>query len=307
MATRTWNRLFARKPATTSPKPASRRRRPALEFLEARVVLSTFVVNSLGDSGTGSGKEGDLRYCINQANADNQANTIVFDGTLFGTPQTIELSGSELELTDTGGLQTITAPTILGTNDAVTIDAQGKSTVLQIGSNVTASVSNLNLTNGDSSDGGGGVVNGGNLTLYYCDILSSTSTDRGGGVFNFGTLTMTLVDVSGNSAPGGAGGGIANDGILELTHCNVSGNSSVLGGGIADSGVSLTLTNSVLSDNTATGLGGGLYAGSSGGADNIALSGTTVSGNNAVGGGGHRVRVRIAQHDDLDGLGQLGH
>ena len=79
-----------------------RRRRPVLEVLEGRVVLSTFTVNSLGDAGIGSDDAGDLRYCINQANADDQANTIVFDPTVFGTPQTITLSGGQLELKDTG-------------------------------------------------------------------------------------------------------------------------------------------------------------------------------------------------------------
>jgi hypothetical protein len=73
-------------------------RRPVLEVLEDRVVLSTFTVNSLGDAGSGSDGSGDLRYGINQANADNQANTIVFDSTVFGTSQTITLSSGQLEL-----------------------------------------------------------------------------------------------------------------------------------------------------------------------------------------------------------------
>ena len=60
-----------------------RRRRPTVEVLEPRVVLSTFTVNSTAPTtGTGSGIAGDLRYCINQADADNQANTIVFDSTV---------------------------------------------------------------------------------------------------------------------------------------------------------------------------------------------------------------------------------
>jgi hypothetical protein len=47
------------------------RRRPVLEVLERRVVLSTFTVNSLGDVGSGSGDSGDLQYCIDQANSDD--------------------------------------------------------------------------------------------------------------------------------------------------------------------------------------------------------------------------------------------
>jgi hypothetical protein len=86
------------------------RGRPVLEVLEVRIVLSTFTVNSLGDVGSDSADSGDLRYCINQTNANDQANTIVFDSTIFGTPRMISLSGGQLELKDSGETQTITRP-----------------------------------------------------------------------------------------------------------------------------------------------------------------------------------------------------
>ncbi len=105
--------------------------------------LTTFTVNSLGDAGSGSGDAGDLRYCINQANADDQANTIVFDPTVFSTPQTITLTGSQLELKDTGGTQTITGPAA-----GVTISGGGNSRVFQVDGGVTASISGLTISGG---------------------------------------------------------------------------------------------------------------------------------------------------------------
>jgi len=111
-------------------------------------VLSTFTVNSVGDSptGIGSNDSGDLRYCINQANADNQANQIVFDSTVFGTPQTITLGGGQLELEDTAGRQTITGPAA-----GVTISGGGTSRVFEVDSGVTASLSGLTISHSPNS------------------------------------------------------------------------------------------------------------------------------------------------------------
>ena len=214
------------------------RRRPVLEVLEGRALLATFTVNSLGDAGSGSSGAGDLRYCVNQANANNQANTIVFDSTVFSTPQTITLSGSQLELSDTGGTQTITAPAA-----GVTISGGGNSRVFQLDSGVTASLSGLTITGGSAGIGGGLAIYG-TSTLTDCTISGNFSKGNGGGLVNYGTATLTDCTVSGNAAY--YGGGVDNQGaaILTLTGCTVSGNSNGeygSGGGVYNSGTAYLL------------------------------------------------------------------
>jgi fibronectin-binding autotransporter adhesin len=135
-------------------------------------VQSTFTVNSVGDSPTGIGSNdaGDLRYCINQANADNQANTIVFDSTVFSTPQTITLSGTQLELQNAGGTQTITGPAA-----GVTISGGGTSRVFQVDPGVTASISGLTISGGSWAGPGGGMANYGTATLTDCTVSGNSS------------------------------------------------------------------------------------------------------------------------------------
>ncbi len=268
------------------------RRRPVLEVLEGRVVLSTFTVNSLGDAGSGSNGSGDLRYCINQANANNQANTIVFNSTVFSTPQTITLSGSQLELKDTGGTQTITGPAA-----GVTISGGGKSRVFQVDSGVTASISGLTISGGSAGwGGGGGVYNSGTTNLTDCTLNGNYGFLSSGGLENSGTANLTDCTLSGNSTASGWGG-LENSGRAYLSDCTVSGNGGGLGnsgtvnladctvsdnrgGGLENSGTA-TLTGCTLSGNSSFSVGGGLV---NGGTAN--LTDCTLSGNTAEGGGG---------------------
>ena len=59
------------------------------ERLEERLNLNAYTVNVLGDSsgsvaGTSTGTySGDLRYCLTQAIADQQTDTITFDPSVF--------------------------------------------------------------------------------------------------------------------------------------------------------------------------------------------------------------------------------
>ena len=77
-----------------------------------------------------------------------------------------------------------------------------------------------------------------------------------------------------------SGGGIANNGgTLTITNCTFSGNSAIsTGGGIYTLGGSLTITNSTFSDNTAISSGGGIF-GLFG--ETMTITNSTFSGNSA--------------------------
>jgi hypothetical protein len=129
--------------------------RPTLTALEDRRLMSTIIVNNPTD--TPIVGQIDLRQAIAQANFNGGNETITFDKKVFKTPQTITLSGTQLELNDTTGTETITAP-----KAGVTISGGGFSRVFEVDSGATASFSGLTISDGTSPGAGGGVnVDGG--------------------------------------------------------------------------------------------------------------------------------------------------
>ena len=117
---------------------------------------------------------------------------------MFNTPQTITLTGGQLELTDTTGPTTITGPAA----GLLTVSGNGPSRVFQVDGGVTASISGLTITGGNAAGNGGGLCNnGGTLTLTDCTVSGNSASGSGGGLFNVGgTATLTDCTVSGNSA-----------------------------------------------------------------------------------------------------------
>ena len=137
------------------------------------------------------------------------------------------------------------AITITGPAPGVTVGGSQVSRVFQVDKDVTATISGLTIANGLSNTASGGSYAG-----------------YGGGLLNLGTATLIDCTIAQNTATI-AGGGLANAGRAS----------------------SLTLTNSLVTDNQ-TGA-----SGSGGGIDNpffdtVTLSGTTISGNSAGTGGG---------------------
>src|SRR5439155_1231749 len=159
---------------------------------------------------------------------------IVFDSTVFNTPQTITLAGTQLELSDTTGATTITGPAA-----GVTVSGNNASRVFQVDALVTASISGLTMTGGNTASYGN-----------YGSVSGNTAEGGGGGVFNFlfCTVTLTNCTVSGNSTlhpgPFGGGGGVYNGSFsaLTMTNCTVSGNVDNSSGGGVFNAVSSTAT-----------------------------------------------------------------
>ena len=169
--------------------------------LEDRRLLSTFTVTSTLDDGSA----GTLRWAVGQANSAGGAETIAFDKTVFKTPQTITLTGTQLELSDTTGTETITGP-----KAGVTVSGGGLSRVFQVDAGVTASISGLTITGGSEPQTAAAAVQlGGTVTLTNCTVSGNSAEDFGGGLYNGfgGTTTLTNCTVSGNSAVDGGGVG----------------------------------------------------------------------------------------------------
>ena len=103
---RSWSAVSRSLPQFAPARRPHARRRLRVERLEDRGCLSTFTVNSLGDTGTGSGLSGDLRYVITQVDQTRGDNTINFAVT--GTM--ITLNSALPDLSNTTGLTDIEGP-----------------------------------------------------------------------------------------------------------------------------------------------------------------------------------------------------
>ena len=239
-----------------------------------------------------------LREAVGFADTAPSGNSnITFDKTVFKTPQTITLTGNQLELSNTTGTETITGP-----KAGVTISGGGASRVFQVDGGVTANFSGLTITGGSTAENGGGLYNdGGTATLTDCTVSGNSASTGGGIDETSGSLTLTNCTISGNTANivSGFGGGVYTySGVNTLTGCTISGNYCQRRRRLAFLlGAANTLTDCTISDNTAPGRGG------SGGAFIGGLMNTltdcTISGNSAS---GLRRRRELIWHGHADRL-----
>jgi len=297
--------------------------RLSVERLDERVVLSTFSVLNLADSGAGS-----LREAITAANTNPGADVVAFAPGLRGT---VGLTSGELGITDNLWIDGPGA-------GRLTVSGNDTSRVFQIGSGAEVTIDDLTVTNGRAVWRGGGILNAGTLTVSGVILsdnvvvgvpgatLGAVLDAFGGGIFNSGTLTVRDSGFVHNQAIGAdgtpssigssaLGGAIASSGTpiapatATVSYSRFSGNEAIggaagigasragIGGALQNSASTLTVTHSVFHDNQAVGgidngVPGGFGTGAGGAIVNVArfgdstisVSHSTLTNNRAVGG-----------------------
>jgi CSLREA domain-containing protein len=247
---------------------------------------ATFTVTKIADTNDGvCNTDCSLREAISEANSAASADVIEFIRPMFGTAQTILLSGTQLEIVNNGSL------TVNGAGASLlTVSGNNQSRIFAINSTTRATISGLSIINGNGAGnintgfGGGILNNGGTLTLNDVRLRNNSANANGGGIFNdAGTLTITNSTIGNNNS--NSGGGISNDGTLTLTKVTISSNTAVLGAGGIGNTVAMTMTNCTISGNSTTGPfgGGGIFNGN---LSTLYIHYSTIVNNTANSGGG---------------------
>ncbi|KAB8146024.1 hypothetical protein F8S13_02800 [Chloroflexia bacterium SDU3-3] len=239
-------------------------------------------VLNTNDSGVGS-----LRQAIADAAAGD---TIIFDPSLSGA--TIRLQNLTDSLTinkdlTIDGSALAAKITISGDTDN---NGDGDIRVLVIDS-ATVTLKGLAIAKGNIAAAGGGISNSGALTLVDCTVSENTSSaDKGGGIASTGPLTLINSTVSHNQSDQQGGGIASYAGALSITDSTIADNTVAFsdGGGIwigPGNADTIAITRSTIADNMALGAGGGIYNDAS---PKLTIADSSISGNTATGaqGGG---------------------
>jgi len=282
----------------TSRRRATRRR-PCLEALEGRLVLSTLNVNTFADTAAANPMKSasdstghiSLRSAIEFDNDHPSSDTIVLPP---GTP-----SNHTITLTD-GAIDISANLTIKGSTKGQTVIIDGNSggRVFDVLSDKVA-ISNVVIEHGRAvGEGGGLLVSGGTVALNSVQFLDNVAVGANGANGGNGPIIGT----DGGAGSAGKGGAVfVAAGSVTLTNCLVNSNEAIGGnGGNGGNGASDNANANGpaplgsagnFAKGGAGGQGGAGGAGEGGGifvaaGATMIVSGDTFSGNMAIGGNG---------------------
>jgi CSLREA domain-containing protein len=243
---------------------------------------TTHTVNSVADSTDGIC---DASNCtLREAIAGAQNADLINFSALFNTPQNIDLTSALPAITRSIAIQGPGAQ-LLTVRRAFTAASDFR--VFDIPGGVTngVAISGMTISNGRTTNFGGGILSRSRLSLSGVHIAGNTAT-LGGGVFLGDTGgAFSASTLSGNVSTGDGGGLFfeGNNGdLLMVANSTVSGNHSAgNSGGIRTTRGQLQLTNTTVVGNTASSSPGGVLAiaQTAGNTSTVTLRSTIVSGN----------------------------
>jgi CSLREA domain-containing protein len=250
----------------------------------------SLIVTTTSDNSTSTDSLTSLREAIAYANT-NAGDDIITFSSLFNSAQTINLAGV---LPDLNSTITITGPSV-----GVTVrrNTGGSYRIFNITAGNTVTVSQLTLTNGNTTGSGGAIFSDGTLTLTNCTLSGNIASSFGGAVYSRGGRTVALNNCKLISNQASSGGALCIDRLLTgsvttVNNCTFSNNQAttdagaILNDGSNGKNASLTVQNSTFNGNSAN-WGGAIYStGRDGGVATFQLQNSTFSGNSAVEDGG---------------------
>ena len=159
------------------------------------------------------------------------------------------------------GLPPITSEIIINGNGATiersSADGTPQFRIFHVARDGDLTLNNLTITNGDAGGNpGGGIYNAGTLSINNSTV-SGNRGRFGGGILNSGTLSISNTTISANT--GSYGGGVCGGGTLDITNSTFSGNTATEQGGGIYGGNPVSISHSTFTANTATSGGGGIY------------------------------------------------
>jgi CSLREA domain-containing protein len=237
--------------------------------------LASFVVNSTVDADdatpgnlicASSGNQCTLRAAIREGNA--------LGGAAISLPQGF------FSLTRVGGDNTAENGDLDITGD-ITIRGAGPTSTLVQGCQADINPRCIGIDRVFHVQAGGG------LSLTALTVRNGNTTGGGGGILNAGTLALSIVLLDENAA-GQQGGGALNGvgGVANLVNVSLTNNRADQGGGVANFGEVLSLTNVTMSGNAATASNGGAFFQGGSAAPGSLFANATIARNAAVSSGG---------------------
>src|SRR6266571_3841882 len=125
----------------------------------------------------------------------------------------------------------------------------------------TVGVSHVAILNGITAGLGGGILNGGTLSVSQAKFSGNTA-GNGGAIANSAAATATISAtlINNNTTTGVGGGGIINSGLLTLSGSTVNANTAPInGGGLNTQAAGITrIFQTTFTNNTSGSLGGGI-------------------------------------------------